>query len=265
MTRRQVVLFAFGVIPVAIVAIAGFAATFVLDPSTGAVVTVGQSNLRSCPRLECPVVVEVPADTALDTEKRVDGDEVDGEATWHRVNWPSGDLYLHSRLATTLDEGLDRETAFNLFAVTFVVAVVAIGRSATSPQPIRDGNSSAIAYVMFCVVLALGLASGVLAFFVRSSTMSVSDYWNAVLLNLGSGLAGSAITFVLLGTLLERQARAKVSESAKELLELSAKVDRLITLQEEVPALDPRLRSTSRTMRVIAALWPRTSGVSRPR
>jgi hypothetical protein len=182
-----------------------------------------EANLRTCPRLDCPVTVTYRAGQQVLVVREVPGDRFQGSDTWFEIRYGAETRFVHPFALNPADGplGLPVELLLTLLSAGAAVAVAFVprlGRAVT-----RETDEAATDGLLFGVVAAAGIATGTAGFLLsRAGGESTVSFLAGTLVNLGAGLAGAAVAFVLFQSL-----PAKRTAGAREVAALSGEIERL--------------------------------------
>jgi hypothetical protein len=183
-----------------------------------------EANVRECPRLACRVSETYPAGQQLLINATVRGDRVEETDEWYETRYGPGTRFVHRDVAEAPATSVARtvEGLFSLLALCVIIPLaLSLRRMQESAAQVSD--HAALDGLLFGAVAATGIATGTLGFvFSRVSGESATSFFAGTFVNLGAGLAGAAVAFVLFQSLLARR-----SVSAGELAALADNIDRL--------------------------------------
>ncbi|GAA0552722.1 hypothetical protein GCM10010172_38960 [Paractinoplanes ferrugineus] len=182
-----------------------------------------EANLRECPRLYCQISDTYRAGQQVIIERVVSGDRVDGSDEWLEIRYGSATRFVHRYVveAPSTSLGNTVEALLSLLSLVVIVPLALLPR--LQRRIVRENDEAATDGLLFGAVAAFGIATGTLGFvFSRSSGESLASFFAGTFVNLGSGLAGAAVAFVLFQSLL-----AKRAAGSRQVDALSAEIDRL--------------------------------------
>ncbi|MEV4537094.1 hypothetical protein AB0J82_25275 [Asanoa sp. NPDC049518] len=226
-----------------------------------------EANLRSCPRLSCDVSAALDRGQQLIIVRAVDGEVVEGQGLWFEVRYGDTTRFVHSltvtspatRLADTLDPLV---TIVGFLAVLVLFSMTRLQQQAADSRYASDTDR-----LLFGGVAAVGIAALTAGYVMsRLNGAGPGEFMTDALTNLGAGLLGAAVTFVLFQSLLARraptaQAVATISSELSDLSALGVRLDRRLDALHseltELKAAQTRHRNGSRWSAVFRWLGPR--------
>lgn len=182
-----------------------------------------EANVRECPRLDCNVSDTYRAGEQVLIKWTVRGDRVEGSDEWFEIRYGSGTRFVHRFVVEAPSTSWSNtvEALLSLLSLIVIVPLALLPRLQKSVA--READEVAMDGLLFGAAAAFGIATGTLGFvFSRISGESTASFFAGTFVNLGSGLAGAAVAFVLFQSLL-----AKRTAGAREVAALSAEIDRL--------------------------------------
>jgi hypothetical protein len=182
-----------------------------------------EANLRECPHLHCKISDKYRAGQQVIIEGTVRGDRVDGADEWFEITYGSETRFVHRLVVEAPSTSLANtvEALLSLLSLVVIVPLALLPRLQKSIA--READEVATDGLLFGATAAFGIATGTLGFvFSRISGESTASFVAGTFVNLGSGLAGAAVAFVLFQSLLARR-----TVGAREVAALSAEIDRL--------------------------------------
>ncbi|MGX8904229.1 hypothetical protein ACR820_02935 [Streptomyces netropsis] len=184
----------------------------------------GDANIRVCPKVECQSSDVFKEGQQVVTTRQVTGDAIDGEKAWIEIQYGDEKRYIHKSFVlqqrlSTIRNYWGFLTPILMCPVILLAAGQRSGRvrrwAVTSPTRF-DG-------LLFGGVLGTGLACGVVGFLYSQLAQEDSmSFLGAAFANVGAGLVGAAVTFVLFQSML-----AGRSPEATQIDDVKAEVNSL--------------------------------------
>jgi hypothetical protein len=245
----------------------------------------GEATVRECPRLACRAVLTLKRNQQVTIEREVAGDFVRDSDIWSEIRYGDDKRYVHSSLlsATSVYEQSLPWILISVLAIPTLALVSAVARS-NLIQGFIEWAGRGVDIILPTLVLVLGIFLGVIGFiYSQVEGTEVASFTSDVLTNLGAGLVGAAVTFILFQSLFAGRnvERAQVTtmmqkqeENTKALLtDLKRLQERVAELQVSLDeasnqALRPKDRSAAHLVRSMAGYaararprsWPKAMG-----
>lgn len=184
-----------------------------------------EANLRRCPSLECEPTATYHRDQQLIIVKAdVTGGESHGSRRWLEVRYGDEVRYVHSYFVTEKSDSQAEtlELLVSGAAVLVGIAILALAgwRRGQTWAAMKEKTANSL---LAAGTFAAGLVVGIVAFLVAGADgQSRAAFLSSALANVGAGLVGAAVTFVLFQVFLSRRApsREQVAELQAHLAEL---------------------------------------------
>ncbi|GGP37980.1 hypothetical protein [Saccharothrix coeruleofusca] len=184
----------------------------------------GTANVRTCPFTGCESSEEFTRNRQVVLRDVVDGEEVDGSNKWARIEYGAEVRYVHSRFVkskpVSVSEGLElgvNALAVIVFMLLFAVASWQRGHAIAAE---REAETNSL---LLAVTFGAGIVAGIIGFvFARMDNQTTPAFLAGAFANVGAGLVGAAVTFVLFQVVLSRrnpsqQQMAKIEEVLREI------------------------------------------------
>jgi hypothetical protein len=200
----------------------------------GTAKVLGEANLRVCPRLDCEIVATLERGRILEAVDEVTGERALGTDAWYQVTYGNSKAYVSTRLLDL--RGISGRWFELILTGLGTVVMLLFGMVATLANRPSAGRYFP-SERLYLVASALGIGVCTLAFVVgQSADQSLADFWQGALINLGSGLLGAAVAFVLFEALVRRESEAALDRIALDVAQLR---DALAQVEDGLRGLAP--------------------------
>ncbi|MFE5567041.1 hypothetical protein ACFQ68_18795 [Amycolatopsis japonica] len=224
-----------------------------------------EANVRRCPAVECESTATYHRDQQLIIIKAdVTGGESHGSQRWLEVQYGDEARYVHSYFVTEKSdsqaESLELLVSAAALLVVAAMLVLTGWRRGQTWAAMKEKTANSL---LAAGTFAAGLVVGIVAFLVASADgQSRAAFLSSALANVGAGLVGAAVTFVLFQVFLSRRA-----PSREQMVELQAQLSELRqTIEGTHAALVPALiASTGSAPKALMQCLRTQSGLSPPR
>ncbi len=214
-------------------------------------------NIRRCPSVKCESTATYHRQQqVVITDDDVEGSESHGSRRWLEIQYGDEVRYVHSYFVEQESDSLAKSVELIVSIAACLVAVMLLsllrwqrGQSWAATKE-HVANSVLAAGTFVC-----GLVVGIAAFLVaRADGQSRAAFLSSALANVGAGLVGAAVTFVLFQAFLSRRtpSRDQVAELQAQLSALQAVIDRPETRTESSATSDRQVDERSNRPRVLA-------------
>ena len=197
----------------------------------------GEASLRTCPRVTCPAVTTYDAGEKILVIREVSGDTVHDSSTWSEVRLQTGNAYIHSSLLLTQPIAI-RSLPELLFTIGSMLVVIFTGTvSGLQRLSVVDRIADAdLSGIVSGIVVTVGLLACLVSLqFSQVVGGSLTSFLSTALINIGSGLIGAGIAFVLFQSIWrDRKGREEEIQGAIE--KLQRQLDEL--RQNDMPNLE---------------------------
>ncbi|WP_128434090.1 SH3 domain-containing protein [Streptomyces cyaneus] len=180
----------------------------------------GSANVRECPKLSCESSTTYKEGQQVVVAKKVTGQSVDDNKKWVQIKYGDERRYIHESFIMSQSVSTVNNFWF-LFSVVGMIPVA--GLAALSQSPGDVGRWAVLSprnfdTFLFGGVLATGLICGIVGFiYSRLAQENSLSFIASAFANVGAGLVGAAVTFVLFQSLLSaRGAEAGQVDAVKE-------------------------------------------------
>ncbi|MGY6653776.1 hypothetical protein ACXIZN_16540 [Amycolatopsis sp. TRM77291] len=189
-----------------------------------------EANLRRCPSVDCEPTATYHRDQQLIIVKAdVTGGESHGSRRWLEVQYGDEVRYVHSYFVTEKSDSRAASLELLVSGGAALVAIAMVGlagwRRGQTWAAMKEKTANTL---LAAGTFAAGLIVGIVAFLVASADgQSRAAFLSSALANVGAGLVGAAVTFVLFQVFLSRRApsREQVVELRAHLSELSRAIE----------------------------------------
>lgn len=213
----------------------------------------GDANVRTCAHLYCQSSGVFKEGQQVVVTAKVTGDSIEGDDTWIEIEYGDERRFIHQSflMPTTISSF---NAFWGYFSIILMLPIVLLYLGQKSERVRRWAVASPRRFdrLLFGGVLCVGLVCGVVGFVYSQLAHEDSmSFVGAAFANLGAGLVGAAVTFVLFQSLLSgrsaeasqlNEAKADLSALQLQLGDLRTDMMReLAAIRSEVPRLaDPR-------------------------
>ncbi|MFJ1870421.1 hypothetical protein [Streptomyces sp. KS_5] len=165
----------------------------------------GSANVRECPERSCKATATYKEGQQVVVAKKVTGQSVNGNRNWVKIQYGDEMRYIHESFVMPQSVSTFNNFWF-LFSVLGMIPV--IGLTALSQSPGDVGRWAVLSprnfdTFLFGGVLATGLICGIVGFiYSRLAKEDTLSFVASAFANVGAGLVGAAVTFVLFQSLL---------------------------------------------------------------
>ncbi|WP_159038752.1 hypothetical protein [Streptomyces sp. NRRL B-1140] len=165
----------------------------------------GSANVRTCPRLSCKPSATYKEGQQVVVTKKVSGQSISSNRRWIEIQYGDERRYIHESFIMP-----QSVSTFNNFWFLFSVLgmVPLVGLTALTQNPGNVGrwavlNPRNFDTFLFGGVLVVGLICGIIGFiYSQLAQDDALSFIGSAFANVGSGLVGAAVTFVLFQSLL---------------------------------------------------------------
>ncbi|WP_340682800.1 hypothetical protein LCL61_29615 [Amycolatopsis coloradensis] len=184
-----------------------------------------EANVRRCPSVECESTATYHRDQQLIILKAdVTGGESHGSRRWLEIRYGDEVRYVHSYFVTEKSDSRAETLELLVSAAAVLVGIAILGltgwRRGQTWAAMKEKTANSL---LAAGTFAAGLVVGIVAFLVASADgQSRAAFLSSALANVGAGLVGAAVTFVLFQVFLSRRA-----PSREQVVELQAQFSEL--------------------------------------